>query len=464
MSAVMNQAETPWIDGKRYLWLLSPMVPVLVLLALGLYQFTGWGVFLWGGPILLYGIIPLLDWLIGVDHNNPPESAVERLEQDIFYRAIVYAYIPVQYLVTAWGAWVAVNGHLSGLEYLGLIITVGVVNGIAINTAHELGHKKAELERWLAKVTLAPVAYGHFYVEHTRGHHKNVATPDDPASSKMGETFWAFLPRTMSGSLKSAWGIEKDRLARNGKGVWSLDNDNLQAWAMTVVLFGALTTLFGWAALPFLLLQAFYGASLLEVVNYLEHYGLLRKKGADGRYERCKPEHSWNSNHIVTNLFLYQLQRHSDHHANPTRRFQALRHFDESPQLPSGYASLILIAYVPWLWFRQMDPLVVQHYKGDLSQANLYPPKRAELLARWNNQVPGDGNPELFPGAHVKLTPATAADAARYQCTDCGYIYDEAQGCPREGFAPGTRWSQIPNNWPCPDCAVREKVDFVSLK
>ncbi len=456
------QSET-WVDGKRWLWLLSPMIPVLVLSALGLYQWTGLGLFCWGGPILLYGIIPLLDWLIGMDRNNAPESAVAQLDADPYYRAIVFAYIPAQYAATLWGAWLVVNSGAAWWELLGLVFTVGIVNGIAINTAHELGHKKDTIERWLAKVTLAPVAYGHFYVEHTRGHHKNVATPEDPASSRMGETFWAFLPRTMVGSLKSAWSIEKERLARSGKGVWNLENDNLQAWAMTIALFAAMTLWLGWAALPFLLLQAFYGASLLEVVNYLEHYGLRRQKGVDGRYERCKPEHSWNSNNIVTNLFLYQLQRHSDHHANPTRRFQALRHFDESPQLPTGYAALILIAYVPFLWFRQMDPLVAAHYQGDLSKANLYMPKRAQLLAKWSGVKLDDGKPDLFPGASVAASGLAAGSSARYQCTDCGYVYDEAKGCPHEGFAPGTKWSEIPDSWACPDCAVREKVDFAAV-
>ena len=462
MTATTLPTEQAWIDGKRYLWLLSPLVPILATIGLAIFQFTGIAAFAWSGPLLLYGIIPFFDWLIGTDRTNPPESAVEQLENDRYYRYIVYAYIPAQFVVTIWGAWVAVNGNLSVIEMVGLVITVGVINGIAINTAHELGHKRGELERMLAKVTLAPVAYGHFFVEHNRGHHKNVATPDDPASSKMGETFWAFLPRTMVGSLRSAWKIEKERLARNHKKTWSLDNDNLQAWAMTIVLFGALTLWLGPKALPFLLLQAFYGASLLEVVNYLEHYGLLRKRGKDGRYERCRPEHSWNSNHTVTNVFLYQLQRHSDHHANPTRRFQALRHFDESPQLPSGYASMILIAYVPWLWFKQMDRRVVEHYRGDLTRANLYPPKRAALLKKWSGIDIDDGKPELFPGANeVKATSAAAT--SRYQCTDCGFIYDEAKGCAREGFAPGTKWSQIPDDWACPDCAVREKVDFVPV-
>ena len=463
-TTTLNTADAAWTDGKRYLWLLSPMIPVLALIALWGFQTTGWSWLAWGGPILVYGVIPLLDWLVGEDHNNPPESAVAKLEGDLYYRVIVYAYIPTQVLATIYGAWLVAQGGLSTFQLIGLIFTVGTINGIAINPAHELGHKKETLDRWLAKITLAPVAYGHFYVEHTRGHHKNVATPDDPASSKMGESFWAFLPRTMIGSLRSAWSIEKERLARLGKSPWSLDNDNLQAWAMTVVFFSAITAWLGAGVLPFLLLQAFFGASLLEVINYIEHYGLLRLKGKDGRYERCAPKHSWNSNHIVTNLFLYQLQRHSDHHANPTRRFQALRHFDESPQLPAGYASMLIPAYIPWLWFRQMDPRVVAHHQGDLSKANLYPPKREALLQRWSNARLDDGDPAVFPGSHAPIPAPTAAAAARYQCTDCGYVYDEAKGCPHEGYAPGTRWAQLPDTWPCPDCAVREKPDFVALQ
>ena len=329
-----------WQDGKRYLWLLSPLLPMLGLLSVALFYFTGLSVFAWGGPILMYAVIPLFDWLIGTDQSNPPEDAVDRLENDAYYRLIVYAYIPAQFAMTILGAWVVMSGDLGGWTVFGLVMTCGTINGVAINTAHELGHKKESLDRWLAKLTLAPVAYGHFYVEHNRGHHKNVATPEDPASSRMGQSFWAFLPRTMIGSLRSAWNIEKQRLERKGKSVWSLENDNLQAWAMTLVLFGGLTLWLGPIALLFLAGQAFFGASLLEVINYIEHYGLLRQKEPNGRYERCAPRHSWNSNHIVTNLVLYQLQRHSDHHANPTRRFQALRHFEAD-------AGLRAVAVVP---------------------------------------------------------------------------------------------------------------------
>lgn len=452
--------DMPWVDNKRYLWLLSPTIPLLGVMILAAFSYTGISIFAWGGPVLVYMLIPLMDRIIGTDLNNPPESAVAGLEADKYYRWIVYSYIPSQFITTIWGAWLVVNRDLSAFEYVGLVLSVGAISGIAINTGHELSHKRDTFGRWMAKVTLAPVAYGHFFVEHVRGHHKNVATPDDPASSKMGETFWAFLPRTMIGSVISAWKIESERLNRLGKSVWSLDNDNLQAWSLTVVMYGALVLWLGWAALPFLLLQAFYGASLLEVINYIEHYGLLRQKGPDGRYVRCAPEHSWNSNHIVTNLMLYQLQRHSDHHAHPTRSFQALRHFDESPQLPSGYASMLIPAYIPWLWFRQMDPLVTAHYKGDLSLANMVPSKRARLQHDADQRAQA-----LQPAATGVAQPAVArtATATRFQCPDCGYIYDQAQGCAHEGFPAGTVWQAIPDSWPCPDCAVREKVDFVPL-
>jgi alkane 1-monooxygenase len=258
-----------------------------------------------------------------------------------------------------------------------------MVSGIAINTAHELGHKRASSERWLSKVALAQSAYGHFFIEHNRGHHVRVATPEDPASSRLGESFYAFFPRTVAGSLRSAWELEGVRLDRLGKSHLSPRNDILNAWAMTVVLFAALTAVFGLVVLPYLLIQAVLGFSLLEVVNYLEHYGLLRQKREDGRYERTRPEHSWNSNSVASNVLLYHLQRHSDHHANPIRRYQALRHVEEAPQLPTGYAGMIVTAVIPPLWRRIMDHRVLEHYQEDLTRANVHPRARKRVLARY---------------------------------------------------------------------------------
>ncbi len=380
MSAVTADAQEPisvsWRDPKRYLWPLGLLVPLLPFIAWGLFEATGLGFFWWFGPVFVFGVMPGLDTLIGKDADNPPDSALKFLEEDRFYRWCTYLFLPLQYGALVWACSVWAGGDLAFLDKLGLALTIGVVSGIAINTAHELGHKRKQAERWLSKVALAQTGYGHFFIEHNRGHHVRVATPEDPASSRLGESFWAFLPRTVSGSLKSAWALEKVRLGRVGSRVFSLSNDVLNAWAMTVVLFAVLVAVFGVEVLPWLLVQAVFGFSLLEVVNYLEHYGLLRSRREDGRYERCAPSHSWNSNNVSSNVLLYHLQRHSDHHANPMRRYQALRHFEESPELPSGYATMIVLAYVTPAWRRVMDPKVRAHYGGDLTLANVQPSKR----------------------------------------------------------------------------------------
>ncbi|OJB26295.1 alkane 1-monooxygenase [Burkholderia ubonensis] len=373
-----------WSDGKRYLWLLGALTITLPILAAQLALSTGIHVFWWFGPLFAFGVIPILDTLIGDDRDNPPENVVPRLEKDRYYRLIVYLATLVEYVAFFVGVWIVGAHTLAWYDYVGFALSVGAATGISINTAHELGHKTSRFERRLAKITLAPVAYGHFFVEHNRGHHVRFATADDPASARYGESFWAFLPRTVTGSIRSAWHLERTRLARLGKSPWTWRNEVLHAWAMTVVVWGIAIALAGKVVIPFLLIQAVYGASLLEVVNYVEHYGLGRMKLPNGRYERCTPQHSWNSNHVVTNLFLYQLQRHADHHANPTRSYQALRHFDDAPQLPAGYATMILLAYVPPLWYRVMNPRVVAHYGGNMAQSNIKPSIREKVLAQYS--------------------------------------------------------------------------------
>ncbi len=381
-------AQVRWRDHKRYMWLLGLIVPTLPFLAWGLVELTGLGIFWFYGPFLVFGIFPLLDLLVGMDAANPPDSVIKWLEQDRYYRWCTYAYIPIQYAGLVLACWLWSSGKLSTIDDIGLALTMGMVSGIAINTAHELGHKRAANERWLSKIALAQSAYGHFFIEHNRGHHVRVATPEDPASSRLGESFWEFLPRTVAGSLKSAWELEHERAQRTGKRFWSPGNDILNAWAMTVVLFGGLCAIFGPVVLPYLLIQAVLGFSLLEVVNYLEHYGLLRGKREDGRFERTAPEHSWNSNNVASNVLLYHLQRHSDHHANPLRRYQALRHFDEAPQLPTGYAGMIVTAVIPPLWRRVMDRRLLDHYGGELERTNIHPRTRRRVLARYGAPRP----------------------------------------------------------------------------
>lgn len=372
-----------WRDPHRFRWWNGLGAPLLPFVTWGLVAATGWNALWWMGPLWIFALMPVLDTVRGLDRTNPPEWATPGLEADRHYRIMLYAFMPLQLASFVWACWYISTHSLSAWSLVGLSLTIGLVGGIAINTAHELGHKRARLERRLSKLALAQSGYGHFYVEHNRGHHVMVATPADPASARFGESFWAFWPRTVVGSLKSAWAIEVAALARKGRRWWSPRNNILNAWALTVVLFGSMIAIFGTSIIPFLVIQAVFGFSLLEVVNYIEHYGLLRRQLPNGRYEKCQPEHSWNADNIASNLVLYNLQRHSDHHANPLRRYQSLRHFDEAPQLPSGYAAMIGMAVVPPLWRRVMDPRVLAHYDGDITRANIHPRKRDKVMARY---------------------------------------------------------------------------------
>jgi alkane 1-monooxygenase len=271
------------------------------------------------------------------------------------------------------------------------------------------------------------------------------------------------------GSVRTAWNLEKKRIARRKQHPFRPSNDVLNAWLMSAVLWGALVAWLGVGITPYLLIQAVMGFSLLEVVNYMEHYGMLRQKvgvGERQRYERVDPSHSWNSNNIATNVLLYHLQRHSDHHANPTRRYQSLRDFEESPVLPTGYAGMIVLAIVPAVWRRVMDPRVCAHFGGDMSRANISPRKREKVLARYAGRAAAAKPLDVPSGSSTttpeqRTEPRVEDEALVWSCPGCGYTYDVVAGEEREGFAAGTGWSEIPDSWCCPDCGVRDKVDFV---
>ena len=391
-----------WQDKKRHLWLMGLIFPTLVITVtpvIWVMNQLGWypasQALFWIGPILLYVLMPALDLRFGADGQNPPDEVTQWLEDDKYYRYCTFAFIPLQYLSFVAAAltfvapnlsWLGQDGPLGWPAKIGLALSIGALGGVGINTAHELGHKKDSLERWLSKISLAQTGYGHFFIEHNRGHHVRVATPEDPSSARFGETFWEFLPRSVFGSLRSALRLEAQRIRRRGGSPLNpKTNDALNAWLMTVVLWAALVAVCGPEVIVFLVIQAAFGISLLESVNYLEHYGLLRQTKASGRYERCSPAHSWNSDHLVTNLLLYHLQRHSDHHANPTRRYQTLRSMDGAPSLPCGYGTLIGLTYFPPLWRRLMDHRVLEHYGGDVTQVNVQPRLREKTLARYGS-------------------------------------------------------------------------------
>ncbi|MEM9300789.1 MAG: alkane 1-monooxygenase [Pseudomonadota bacterium] len=378
-----GKGQISYRDPKRRLWLASVFMPLVPLLGIFGYSLTGAEVWFWLPLGVGYLAIPVLDWLFGVDESNPPEEVVPQLEEDRYYRYLTYAAVPMHFVVLiAIAAFVGTH-DLAGWSVLALALSAGIYSGLGINTAHELGHKKAPLERALARIALAVPVYGHFCVEHNRGHHRHVATPEDPASSRLGESIYRFALREIPGAWRRGWLEERARLEREGRSVWSARNEILQSYALSALLQGGLIVAFGWIMVPFLLIHNAWAWFQLTSANYIEHYGLLRDRDANGRYERCQPHHSWNANYIASNIVLFQLERHSDHHANPTRRYQSLRNFDDLPQLPNGYFGMFLIAYVPWLWYRIMDRrvLALPHVRGDLSKVNI-DPARAETLPR----------------------------------------------------------------------------------
>lgn len=383
MNATTLAAKSLYRDRKRHAWLLSLLVPCLVGAGPLLASVGGDWRLLWAPLLLVYVLLPVLDLLMGEDRSNPPETALAALESDRYYRYVTWALVPMLWAWFVFGAWFATRTELPLHGWLALALSTGVVGGFCINAGHELGHKKERIERWLAKLVLAPTAYGHFYVEHNRGHHRDVATPDDPASARMGESIWRFIVREWPGAWRRAWILEHERMQREGRAVLSLHNDIVQTSLITLALWIALIAWLGIAVLPFLLLAAAWANFQLSSANYIEHYGLLRLRDAQGRFERCQPRHSWNSNSLVSNWVLFHLQRHSDHHANAARRYQALRHFDEAPQLPTGYFGMFLLAYVPALWFRVMDRRLLAAVDGDAARVNFDPARRQRLLARY---------------------------------------------------------------------------------
>jgi alkane 1-monooxygenase len=364
------RGEIRYQDRKRYLWLLSAMFPLLPFAGMGLAAWSGREWTLWLPLLAVYTVIPLLDHLFPRDANNPPEAVVPQLEADPYYRVLVHATVPLYFAVLIGGAWFAATRDLSAFGLLGHALVVGAIGGIAVNTGHELGHKKNPADLLAARLALAVPFYGHFTMEHNAGHHAQVATPEDSASARFGESIYRFATREIPGGLRRGWALERARLVRNGFAAGSWRNRILQSWVVSGALYGGLLIWLGPVVLPFLLIQAAFAWWQLTSANYVEHYGLLRRKRPDGRYERCRPEHSWNANHLASNLVLFHLERHSDHHAYAARRYQSLRHYEDVPQLPSGYFGMFLLAYLPPLWFRVMNPRVLRLADGDRSRIN----------------------------------------------------------------------------------------------
>jgi alkane 1-monooxygenase len=390
-----QRGRVDYVDRKRLGWLLSVVWPLIPFVGIAAHAATGWQITLGIPLVISYGVMPLLDLLIGEDESNPPEAVVPQLEEDRYYRWLTWLIVPLHFVALIGCAWWVGTHDLSWWAVVMVGYIAGTDSGLGINTGHELGHKHTRLEQWLARLVLAVPAYGHFTVEHGRGHHRFVSTPEDHASARMGESIYRFSLRELPGGIRRAWQLEGERLQALGKSRWSPANTMLQSYAVTLVLQVGLIVAFGWIMVPFLAIHNVIAWWQLTSANYVEHYGLLRRRLPDGRYEVPQPHHSWNTNHLVTNLALFHLQRHSDHHAYPSRRYQSLRHFPELPQLPSGYFGMFPLSYVPSLWFKVMDPrlLALPHVQGDLARVNVCPRRKAEIYARY-----GKGGSAPAPG------------------------------------------------------------------
>ena len=371
-------------DGKRYAWLASlsaPVVPTVAVVAYFLSNANPWSLLF---PLLYtFTLVPLLDWVFGEDTHNPPEEVVAAMGRDQYYRVLLYVGIALLYANFFIVAWFIGTHALPWWAFLALTLGAGFSSSNALLLGHELGHKQNRADRMAAQIVNGLVGYGHFCIEHNRGHHVHVATPEDCASSRMGETIYRFMLREIPGALRRGWAAEHDRLAKLEQPLWSVHNEILQSWALTLVIAATLVVVFGAVMIPFLLIHHFYAWYGLTQANYVEHYGLLRQKLASGRYELTEPRHSWNTNHIYSNIVSFHLQRHSDHHANALRPYQVLRDFQDLPRLPSGYPGCFGLAAIPPLWFKVMNPRLLRWAGGDLSKINVDPARKAQLYARY---------------------------------------------------------------------------------
>ncbi len=332
----------------------------------------GWWAF--NVPIFAFVIVPLVELFTKGSPDNMTEEETQSALDNKIYDGIVYVVMPLQYLVLFYYLWSVSTGQMDTLGLIGATLSMGIACGTyGINVAHELGHRKNGYEQWMAKGLLLSTLYMHFFIEHNRGHHKRVGTPDDPATARYGETLYAFWLRSVVFGYLSAWKIENHRLSRKGKSWFSWRNEMLQYHVLEIAALVGVYLFLGGAALLAWMLVASMGILLLETINYLEHYGLTRQRKDTGRYERVLPIHSWNSNRSIGRALLFELTRHSDHHAHANRKYQVLRHFDESPQLPTGYPGMMILATIPPLWFYVMHRQIANY------QARMERPAEAEV-------------------------------------------------------------------------------------
>ena len=336
------------------------IIPVSVLIGCSL---SGW--YSATTVTLTFIALPILELILPRDLRNLNADEMERLEHRVGFRFITWLWVPVQLCTMVVAIHTASQDSLTWFERICMTLSVGVMcGGIGITVAHELMHRAHRAERVLGDILLASVLYMHFRIEHVRGHHRNVATPDDPATSRRNESLYSFFPRVLVHSWRSAWQLEAKRLLNKNLSVWSIRNMMIQFTLVQSALCVTLYILFGGAVVTVFVTQAIISFLMLEIIDYIEHYGLQRRRREDGSYERVSEAHSWEATARLTNTILFKLQRHSDHHLHPGKRYHTLLHTPESPQMPTGYAGMVMLALVPPIFKRVMNARIDAYEKA----------------------------------------------------------------------------------------------------
>lgn len=341
-------------DLKYLIAYLAPLSAFWAIYKGGLWSFSAF--------YLAFILIPVFDQLFPLTSSNIDSSKEDNRSKRLFFDLLLYANVPILYgILFYYFTTLQSDPQLALYEKMGLTLSTGIIIGtIGINVGHELGHRQKNFEQWLSKILLLPAVYQHFFIEHNIGHHKNVATDKDPATSRLNESVYLFWVRSVIGGYLNAWKLESERCRKLSIPFLSFQNQMLMFTLCSITYLASIGTWFGLEILLWSVFASTIGFLLLESVNYIEHYGLKRKLMDNGKFEPVLPCHSWNSNHEIGRIFLYELTRHADHHYKSTRKYQILRNFDESPQLPLGYPASILLSLIPPYWFKMMNPLVKQ--------------------------------------------------------------------------------------------------------
>ena len=331
-------------------YFLTLSIPFLAYLS-----FNGYGIITYAPILEAFFLIPILEFIMKPDSSNLSDAEEEMTKNDKFYDIILYLFVPIIFFLI-WEFLISMRESISTSDKVGRILSMGLIcGGFGINIAHELGHRSNKVEQFLSKILLLPSLYMHFFIEHNRGHHKRVSTKEDPSSARFGENIFSFWFRAVTTGYLSAWKLEKVKLQRNGKSFFSLSNEMIIFQIVQFIFIYMIFYFFGLSIMGYFLICSVIGFLILETVNYIEHYGLERTINKKGKYERVKPLHSWNSNHPIGRMMLFELSRHSDHHFNASRKYQILKNHDNSPEMPTGYPGMMILALFPPLWFYVMN-------------------------------------------------------------------------------------------------------------